>query len=110
MTTTTAVRREPRVGDCPVCWSEQDLNMAGRVRPHGTGRHRCDGAGMFPRGHALERRIWTEEPARIEYWRRPTCQVCCTPLFDRYGNPSWDVTANVTFVCRGGCHRNEGLR
>jgi hypothetical protein len=33
-----------RTGDCPVCWTETELNIAGRIRPHGG----CAGAGDLP--------------------------------------------------------------
>lgn len=35
---------EPLTGDCPGCWTEIELNMAGRIKPHGG----CPGGGEPP--------------------------------------------------------------
>lgn len=96
-----------RTGECPICWAEVELNLAGRIRPHTQEPmlHPCDGIGSFPRTNSLERLIHTDNPQRLHWWRNPTCQVCHALLADDDGNPSWDVTPGVTFVCRNNCRR-----
>ena len=44
----------PRTGDCPSCGIEQELNMAGRVRPHDG----CAGAGELPMVHQHVAAYW----------------------------------------------------
>lgn len=94
---------EPRRGDCPVCWQDVELNLAGRIRPHMFLLDKCFGAGSFPRTDALERRIHAKAPARLHWWKAPTCQICHAPLADDAGNPAWDITIDVTFICRNSC-------
>lgn len=36
----------PLHGDCPVCWSECELSLAGRIRPHEPAT--CRGVGELP--------------------------------------------------------------
>jgi hypothetical protein len=33
----------------------------------------------------------------------PPCARCKAPLVDADGNPRWDITGQLTFVCLGGC-------
>jgi len=48
---------DPKTGDCPACGSEVELNMAGRVRPHGG----CQGAGELPLLPAPPTPYWKDQ-------------------------------------------------
>lgn len=94
---------ESRTGDCPVCWNITALSTAGRIRPHGGG---CPGEGSLPRTSTTLSQRQAGPPDDPYWWRNPTCQVCADFLADPYGNPRWEVTCDITFVCAGGCRRN----
>jgi len=92
-------RRLP-VGDCPACWNLIDLTSARRIAAHGGG---CPGSGMRPRTTSTPLDREAGPPQGERWWRHPTCQRCAAYLVDGRGNPRWDVTAEVLFICAGGC-------
>jgi hypothetical protein len=105
-------RMRTRTGHCPVCWDTVELNMAGRVRPHMFMLHQCTGGGSLPRTGTPAPSERPKIPARITWWRYPTCQDCGTALADSDDQPRWNVTHEIRFVCLHGCARMAavGLR
>jgi len=100
---------DPPMGRCPICWDEVDLNLAGRVKSHMFMLHPCSGAGSLPRDGAGTHLDKPQVAKHLLWWNLPTCQECGAYLQDLDGNPRWDVTPAITFVCLGGCRRSGAV-